>query len=151
MSEESHLKWRFKCGIAYCRILKNNFFFDKWKSGKSEISEISEVLFRVFLFPSFQFCPIAKIENLDLKISGKNFRVFQVFDLAKLNWSFNFLKIKTNSSWSHGTMCDYFLSVYIYFYVVSTNWLIYFIKDIVDSTNLECSQTRNFGILNFQG
>ena len=43
-----------------------------------------------------------------------------------------------------------FLSVDIYFYMVSTNWLIYFIKGIVDSTNLECSQTRNFSTLNFQ-
>ena len=83
----------------------------KWQIENSEtpeISEISEILFRVFLFPSFQFCLIAKIENSDLKISEKNFRVFQVFYLAKLNWSLSFLKIKTNSSWSHGTMCDYF-------------------------------------------
>ena len=56
----------------------------KWQieiSEKSEKSEISEKLFRIFLFPSFQFCPTAKIENLDLKISGKNFRGFPVFDL----------------------------------------------------------------------
>ena len=32
-----------------------------------------------------------------------------------------------------------FLSVDIYFYMVSTNWLISFIKDIVGSTNLERS------------
>ena len=54
----------------------------KWQienSEKSEISEISEKLFRVFLFPSFRFCPVAKIENSDLKISEKN---FQVFDLV---------------------------------------------------------------------
>ena len=43
-----------------------------------------------------------------------------------------------------------FLSVDIYFYMVSTNWLISFIKNTVDSTNLECSQTRNFPRLNFQ-
>ena len=58
----------------------------KWQienSETSEISEISEILFRVFLFPSFRFCPIAKIENSDLKILEKNFRVFQVFDLAR--------------------------------------------------------------------
>ena len=38
----------------------------KWQienSEKSEISEISEKLLRVFLFPSFRFCPTAKIEN----------------------------------------------------------------------------------------
>ena len=51
----------------------------------SEISEISEILFWVFLFPSFRFCSIAKIENSDLKILEKNFRVFRVFDLTKIN------------------------------------------------------------------
>ena len=61
----------------------------KWQienSKTSEISEILEILFRVLLFPSFAVCPIAKIENSDLKISDKNFRdfrVFRVFDLAK--------------------------------------------------------------------
>ena len=44
----------------------------------------------------------------------------------------------------------FFFSVDIYFYMVSTNWLTSFIKDIADSTNLECSQTRNFPRLNFQ-
>ena len=40
---------------------------------------------------NFQFCPTAKIENSDLKISEKNFRVFrdfqvfQVFDLANFS------------------------------------------------------------------
>ena len=43
------------------------------------------------------------------------------------------------------TLCvSIFLSVDIYFYMASTNGLISFIKDIVDSTNLERSQTRNF-------
>ena len=64
----------------------------KWQienSEKSKISEISEKLFRVFLFPSFRFCTTAKIENSDLKILEKNvrdfrdFRVFWVFDLAE--------------------------------------------------------------------
>ena len=60
----------------------------KWQIENSETSEISEILFRIFLFPSFRFFPIAKIENSDLKISEKNFRVFRdflvfrVFDLA---------------------------------------------------------------------
>ena len=57
----------------------------KWQIenlGKSEISKISEKLFRVFLFPSFRFYPIVKIENSDLKISQKNFRGFRVFELA---------------------------------------------------------------------
>ena len=60
----------------------------KWQienSETSEISEISEILFWVFLFPSFRFCSIAKIENSDLKILEKNFRVFRVFDLTKIN------------------------------------------------------------------
>ena len=35
--------------------------------------EISEISFRVFLFPIFQFFPTAKIENSGLKISEKNF------------------------------------------------------------------------------
>ena len=40
------------------------------------------------VIPSFRFCPTAKIENSDLKISGKNFldfldfRGFRVFDMA---------------------------------------------------------------------
>ena len=63
----------------------------KWQvenSKISEISKISEKLFRVFLFPSFRFCPTAKIRNSDLKISEKNFRDFpdfrgfRVFDLG---------------------------------------------------------------------
>ena len=48
-------------------------------SETSEILEISEILFRVFLLPSFRFCLTAKIENLDLKISEKNFRDFRDF------------------------------------------------------------------------
>ena len=51
----------------------------KWQienSETSEILEISEILFRVSLFPSFQFDPVAKIEKSDLKISEKNFQVF---------------------------------------------------------------------------
>ena len=40
---------------------------------QSEISEISEKLFRVFLFPNLRFCPAAKMENSNLKISEKNF------------------------------------------------------------------------------
>ena len=55
------------------------------KKWQIENSEISEILFRVFLFPSFRFCPRAKIENSYLKISEKNsrdFRGFRVFDLA---------------------------------------------------------------------
>ena len=63
----------------------------KWQiqnSETSEISAISEILFRVFLIPIFRFCPIAKIENSDLKISEKNFRVFRVFDLAYVGVSF---------------------------------------------------------------
>ena len=66
----------------------------KWQienSETSEISDILEILFRVFLFPSFRFCPKAKIENSDLKISEEKFRVFRdfwvfrVFDLANVS------------------------------------------------------------------
>ena len=48
-------------------------------SEKLEISEISKKLFRPFLFPSFRFCPTAKIENSDLEILKKIFRDFQSF------------------------------------------------------------------------
>ena len=41
-------------------------------------------------------------------------------------------------------MCEYIFVSHIYFYMVSTNWLISFIKAIVDGTNLERWQTRNF-------
>ena len=60
----------------------------KWQIENLEKSEISEKLFLVFLFPGFRFCPTAKIENSDLKISEKNFRDFRdsrgfrVFDLT---------------------------------------------------------------------
>ena len=57
----------------------------KWQIENLEKSEISEKLFRVFLFPSFRFCQTTKIRNSDLKISEKNFRDFrgfQVFELA---------------------------------------------------------------------
>ena len=53
-------------------------------SEKSEISEISEKLFGVFFFPSFRFCPTAKIQNTDLKISEKNFRNFRDFQGQKV-------------------------------------------------------------------
>ena len=62
----------------------------KWQIENSEKSEISEKLSQVFVFPSFRFCPTAKIENSDLKISEKNFldfldfRGFRVFNLAPL-------------------------------------------------------------------
>ena len=63
----------------------------KWQIENSEKLKVWEKLFRVFLFPSFRFCPTAKIENSDLKISKKNlrdfrdFRGFRVFDLAHEN------------------------------------------------------------------
>ena len=36
-------------------------------------------LFRVILFPSFRFCPTAKIENSDFKNLGKKFPSFPSF------------------------------------------------------------------------
>ena len=54
----------------------------KWQienSEKSEMSEISEKLFQVFLFSSCQFCPTVKIENSDIKILEKNSRDFRDF------------------------------------------------------------------------
>ena len=51
----------------------------KWQIENSVTSELSEILLRVLLFPSFQFYPTAKIENSDLKTLEKNFRDFRVF------------------------------------------------------------------------
>ena len=51
----------------------------KWQIKNSKKSEISEKLFQVFLFPSFQFCPTAKIENSELKILEKKFPSFPSF------------------------------------------------------------------------
>ena len=53
----------------------------KWQiknSETSEILEISEILFRVFSFPNYQFCPIANIKNSDLKNSEKCFPRFRL-------------------------------------------------------------------------
>ena len=75
-----------KSCLVNARILLESFYknrkklrkkMKKWQienSEKSEISEILKKLFRVFLFPSFQFCHTAKIKNSDLKILEKNFR-----------------------------------------------------------------------------
>ena len=59
----------------------------KWQIENFEKLEILEKLFQMFLFPSFWFCPTAKMENSDLKISEKNFWDFWgfwVFYLADL-------------------------------------------------------------------
>ena len=57
---------------------------ERWQIENSETSEISEILFQVFLFPCFRFCPTAKIENWDLKISEKNSRDFRISGLANV-------------------------------------------------------------------
>ena len=63
----------------------------KWQIKNSETLEILEILFRVFLFPSFRFYPTAKIKNSDLKISEiffrdfRDFRRFRVSDMAPPN------------------------------------------------------------------
>ena len=57
----------------------------KWQRENSEtskISEISEILFQVFLFPSFRFFPIAKIKNSDLKISEKNSEFSEISEFS---------------------------------------------------------------------
>ena len=59
---------------------------------KSEISEISEKLFRVFSFPSFRFCPTAKIENSDLKISEKISEISEVSEFS--TWPFSGVLIR---------------------------------------------------------
>ena len=52
---------------------------------KSEISEISEKLFRVFLFLSFRFCLKAKIENSDLKISEIFSEISEIFKVSEFS------------------------------------------------------------------
>ena len=71
-------------------------------SETSKISEISEILFRVFLFPSFRFPSTAKIKNSDLKISEKIFRGFRVFELAGYTCMFMFgiLNIHSQNLWN---------------------------------------------------
>ena len=57
------------------------------KKWQIENSEISKILVRVFLFPSFRFCTRVKIENSDLNISEnffRDFRGFGVFDQVSL-------------------------------------------------------------------
>ena len=56
------------------KIKKENEKVANRKLGK--VSNLGKII------PSFRFCPKAKIENSDLKILEKNFRGFQVFDLA---------------------------------------------------------------------
>ena len=68
----------------------------KWQIENSETSEISEIFFRVFLFSSFRFCPIVKIENSDLKISEKNFRFFPDFHFSKFSTWPSKANVKTN-------------------------------------------------------
>ena len=75
----------------------------KWQienSGTSEVSKISEILFRVFLFPRFRFCPIAKIENSDLKILEK---------ISKLSEISEFSEFSKFSTWPFGTPSLFFL------------------------------------------
>ena len=54
----------------------------KWQIKNSEISKISEILSRVFLFLSFRFWLQGQIENSDLKILEKNFRDFRGFQVS---------------------------------------------------------------------
>ena len=50
----------------------------KWQIKNLEKLEILEKLLQVFLFPSFRFCPTAKLENSDLK-GRKKFPRFPIF------------------------------------------------------------------------
>ena len=74
-----------KSCFANTRILES--FYKKGKKIKKENEKVANrklgkvgnlgnlgKLFRVLLFPSFRFCPTAKIKNSDLKILEKNFR-----------------------------------------------------------------------------
>ena len=84
---------------------------------KSEISEILENLFRVFLFPSFQFCPTAKIENSNLKISWKKisemsefseFSTWPLKHINKNNWK-KALKTRNNITITLISSISYYL------------------------------------------
>ena len=46
---------------------------------------MSEKLFRVFLFPSFQFCPTAKIENLDLEFLEKISEISEISEVSEFS------------------------------------------------------------------
>ena len=67
---------------------------ERWQIENSETSEILEILFQVFLFPCFQFCATAKIENWDLKISEKNSRGFRISGLANVETRDHHHKLK---------------------------------------------------------
>ena len=108
----------------------------KWHIENSETSEISKILFRVFLFPNFRFCPTAKIENLDLKISEKNFRGFRVFDLARQildyvsfqrdinrsNFPHMFYKIGILKNFAKFTWKHLWRSLFLQAWVTGCNW-----------------------------
>ena len=75
------------------------------KKWQIENSEISEILFLVFFIPSFRFCPIAKIENSDLKISEKTsefskFSTRSIIIVWILNWrcKLYFLPVQQNQN-----------------------------------------------------
>ena len=53
-----------------------------WQIENSETLEISDILFQDSSFPSLQFCPIAKIENSDLRKSEKNSDISEVSEFS---------------------------------------------------------------------
>ena len=61
--------------IRNCLLQNIKKIYNFWKIKKWQIehSEISEILFQIFSFPSFRSSPIAKIGNPDYKNSEKNF------------------------------------------------------------------------------
>ena len=66
---------------------------EQWQNENQEKSEklgISEKLFRVFLFPSFPFCPTAKIENQDLKPQKKMSEISEISEVSEFStWPSN--------------------------------------------------------------
>ena len=71
----------------------------------SEIWEISEKLFRVFLFLSFRFCPIAKIENSDLKTWKKNSEISEISEF--LTWPIVFIENNPPLYFKFGKLMSY--------------------------------------------
>ena len=47
--------------------------------------QIEKKLFRVFLFPSFQFCPTAKIKNSDLKILENISEISEISEVSEFS------------------------------------------------------------------
>ena len=55
------------------------------KKWQIETAEFSEILYRVFLFLSFRFCPRVKIENSDLKTRKKVSEISEISEVSEFS------------------------------------------------------------------